>query len=543
MERKIIVTPNGAAITRAINGRVSGTAKTNAELPQGAIDGGNDLYVKIYGGPLSQVSEGLDGVFQMPHGCFEQTSSTTYPSILALQFLSRTKAVSPELEKKARAYIEDGYQRLVSFEVAGGGFSIFGKDPASVVLTAYGLLEFSDMARVSTIDDALTARTRGWLFEKRTHDGGWTKPSYDGKDHEAKDDVLVTAYVAWALAASAQPHDAKLASVLDVVAKASGAESEDSYALALRANALIAGGRNDDARPLLDRLAKQAIRGDDGVHFTSKAVGVMYSYGTSMDVEVTGLATHALALGAMEPDLRAGALDWLVARRDSRGTWSTTQATIAAMRALLDEARPVTKDPQDITVLVDGETSETFRLEPGARDVHRLVSLRKFATTGKHAVEVRASGTGDVSYQLVSLHYLPWQKPAGVGLALDVAYVPSAVDTGSTMVCRVHLGWQGKEPGRMPLVEIGVPPAFDVETDDLDALMKPGSTTPIQRYTVERGKVTLYLLTLPQAKPMTIDVRMRALRPARVVVPASAAYLYYEPEVRTETAPLVVRSL
>lgn len=542
MEKKILVVPNGQQMVRAINARASGSGKSTIDFPANAIDGGNDLYVKIYGGPLSQLAEGLDGVFTMPHGCFEQTSSTTYPSVLALQFLERTKAASPEVEKKARGYIAMGYQRLISFEVSGGGFSLFGKSPAATVLTAYGLLELADMARVATVDERVVERTREWLLRKRTPTGGWTKGAIDAREaSDPKDDVLVTAYVAWALAASLDGKtDATLASVLDVVATASGHDADDPYALALRSNALLAGGRKDDARPLLERLARQAVRGDDGAHFTSKATGVMYSYGASMDVEVTGLASHALALASMEPELRSAALDWLVSKKGARGTWSTTQATIAAMRALLDDARPITKAPQEIKVLVDGETTEAFTLEPAARDVHRLVSLRKYATTGKRFVEVRASGDGDVSYQLVAIHYLPWLKSKDAGLALDVAYAPNAVDAGSALACHVKLGWRGKEAARMPLVEIGVPPAFEVDGDELDALLK---NSAVQRYTIDRGKVTLYLVSLAEDKPMAIDLHMRALRPARVVVPSSSAYLYYEPEVRAETAPTQVRAL
>jgi uncharacterized protein YfaS (alpha-2-macroglobulin family) len=543
-ERKIIVKPNGLEVVRTVNGRFTGSAGPRVELPDNAIDGGSDLHLKIYGGPLSQVGEGLEGVFQMPHGCFEQTSSTTYPSVLALAFLRRSKAVSPELEKKARGFIEQGYQRLVSFEVSGGGFSLFGKEPASTTLTAYGLLEFSDMAPFSPVDEQLVTRTRDWLYRKRSPTGGWSRPTHDARETaDVKDDVLVTAYVAWAIAgASSTKPDPRIEGVLDVVARASGPEADDPYALALRANALLAGGRAAAARPILDRLAMAAVRGDDGVHWTSKAVGVMHSYGSSMEVEVTGLAAHALALAEMQPELRAGALDWLVARRGARGTWSTTQATIAAMRALLDEAKPAPKESQEIGVRVDGAAVQTFTLEPAARDVHRLVSLRRFATTGKHTVELRATGAADVSYQLVATHYLPWQKPAGAALGLEVAYAPAAVPAGSTTSCRVRLTWQGREPARMPLVEVGVPPAFEVETGDLDALVQKAASL-VQRYTVERGKVTLYLVALPEDKPLTLDLRLRALRPARVVAPASTAYLYYEPEVRAETPPVLVQSL
>ena len=71
--------------------------------------------------------------------------------MLALAFLRRTKAVSPRVEAKAKEYLAQGYQRLVGFEVEGGGFSLFGKSPASTTLSAYGLMEFADLARVTEV--------------------------------------------------------------------------------------------------------------------------------------------------------------------------------------------------------------------------------------------------------------------------------------------------------------------------------------------------------------------------------------------------------
>ena len=40
-----------------------------------------------------------------------------------------------------------GVQRLLTFEVPGGGFSWFGQAPANKILTSYGLMEFADMAK------------------------------------------------------------------------------------------------------------------------------------------------------------------------------------------------------------------------------------------------------------------------------------------------------------------------------------------------------------------------------------------------------------
>jgi hypothetical protein len=374
------------------------------------------------------------------------------------------------------------------------------------------------------------------MFMTVTHDA-WDRPI----EHEAP---LLTAYVGWALASAAaleKTPDPKVNELLDRVGALSGEDAESPYGLALRMNALIAANRIDAAKPLGEKLAASVIKNDEGVHWESKTSGVLYSYGSSHDIEVTGLATHALALTGQHAELRSGALDWLVRLRGARGTWSTTQATIAAMRAMLDEAKPMPKEPQDVTIVVDGTPAGNVRLEPAARDVHHLVDLRRFATTGSHTIELKTAQEADVSYQVVGTHWLPWKSPGhdGAALGLEVAYGSTTIAPNATTLLHAKLTWSGKLPAVMPLVEIPIPPSFEVETDDLEALIKTPES--VQRYTVSDGKITLYVTSIRAEKPLNIGIRLRASRTARVIAPASVAYLYYQPEVRTETAPVLVR--
>ena len=139
----------------------------------------------------------------MPGGCFEQTSSSTYPNVLALDYMKHTKKLTPEIHAKAEGYIANGYQRLLTFEVPGGGFSWFGQAPANKILTAYGLMEFNDMSKVSDVDPRLIERTRDWLAQPATADGSW-KPDAsfinEGATNRYNSDVLrITAYIAWSL--------------------------------------------------------------------------------------------------------------------------------------------------------------------------------------------------------------------------------------------------------------------------------------------------------------------------------------------------------
>ena len=155
--------PDGQEHLVSQSGRLNGTVEHTISIPHHAIDDAGKIFVKVYPGVLSQVVEGLDNMLQMPFGCFEQTSSVTYPNILVLDYMKTTGKITPELRMKAEGFINAGYQRLVSFEVDGGGFEWFGKAPAHRILTAYGLMEFYDMSKVYEVDPAIIARTQQWL--------------------------------------------------------------------------------------------------------------------------------------------------------------------------------------------------------------------------------------------------------------------------------------------------------------------------------------------------------------------------------------------
>jgi hypothetical protein len=135
------------------------------------------MFVRLYPGPLSQVIEGMDAILRMPGGCFEQTSSSTYPNVLALDYMKRTKKLTPEVHAKAEGFIANGYQRLLTFEVPGGGFSWFGRRPANKILTSYGLMEFFDMSQVHDVDpNVIRGRSSGSRASSRRTEAGSRTP-------------------------------------------------------------------------------------------------------------------------------------------------------------------------------------------------------------------------------------------------------------------------------------------------------------------------------------------------------------------------------
>jgi uncharacterized protein YfaS (alpha-2-macroglobulin family) len=466
--------------------------------------------------------------------------------VLVLDYMRRTKQLKPEIELKARSYINLGYQRLLSFEVPGGGFEWFGKAPAHNVLTAYGVMEFSDMARVHEgVDREMIQRTRKWLLSMQQGDGTW-KPSGGGIAEGAINayqgqDLRTTAYIAWALAEAAgdQQLEPGLVRGLDLLAREHD-RIVDPYTLATIANALVA-SRRPEARAALVRLVKLAKEPKEGqVHWTSTSQGVTYSRGNALEIETSALAAYALLKAKHATHVAHRALTWLIEQKDDRGTWHSTQATVLALRALLAGTEPSSKitSPVQIAVTANDTTAKTITVTPETSDVFRLVSLRHLVRQGENRVSLRVRGRGQLAYQVVATHYLPWperREKVPEPITIQVAYDSSRLRVDDQLTSRVTLRYNRPGKAQMIVVDLGIPPGFDPLPQTFEALKE---SQVIERYTLSGRQVTLYLRELGSDKPLSFQYQLRAKHPVRVTTPRARVYEYYQPEVKGEAAPV-----
>src|SRR5437588_8904200 len=105
----------------------------------------------------------------------EQTSSAAYPNILVADYVKKARVASPEILMKAENFLNVGYQKLLTFERPGGGFDWWGSGEPLIWLSAYGLQEFSDMAKVWPVDKGIINRTQNFLLNKMDKkDGTWS---------------------------------------------------------------------------------------------------------------------------------------------------------------------------------------------------------------------------------------------------------------------------------------------------------------------------------------------------------------------------------
>lgn len=557
--KEVRVYPDGKEIRFTQSDRLTaGTpVQQAASIPAEAIPGTQKLMVKIYPGVISQVVEGLDSMLRMPYGCFEQTSSTTYPNLMVMDYLKTTRQAAPEVEMKAEEYINLGYQRLITFEVAGGGFSLFGNPPADRMLTAYGLLEFSDMSRVHSVDPDVIARAAEWLFRQQASDGSWENDQ--GLVHEntwsslGNDRLPVTAYIAWSLIEAGYGDDARTQKALQYVREYQG-QSEDPYVLGLVANALVAADLHNGGNiapvttAVLDRLAGMAHRDGEGAYWQSSIATFMGGEGRTGSIETTALAALALLRAEHQPDLANAALTFLVRQKDSFGTWHSTQATVLTLKALLQSVRGSGENTNaDITITLNGGQARSLTLTPENFDVVQMVVFDDVNPGAENLIEIRAEGKGSMMYQITGSYYLPWDvlprypqlTEAADAVSIEVVYdrTELAVEETVTESVTVRL----VEPGakaEQAIIDLGIPPGFSVQTEDLDALVARFKDTPpdynfprVERYEMTGRQLILYITNLSADQPLEFSFRLRARFPLSVKSPTGNVYDYYNPDI------------
>ena len=450
----------------------------------------------------------------------------TYPNVLVLDYLKKTGKLTPEIQMKAERYIGLGYQRLLTFEVDGGGFSLFGDPPADENLTAYGLLEFSDMARVYDVDPKLIERTAAWLLGRQGSGGAWGS-------------AINTALVTWALVDASRVDTPEVQKAL-INLREAWPTIEEPYTLALIANALAAAG-DPAAAEVLAALESMKIVEEETVHWAAKGPSMMGSHGVTGDVETTALVVYAMLRAGEYAQSVRGGLTYLIGEKDTYGTWQSTQATILTLKALIlaaSQAGPADAEGQ-VTVTLDGRDKPPIAITEESADVVHSLIFDDIAP-GSHEVAFEVQGAGNLMYQVTAQYYLPWdQAPAdelgGEEMSIRVAYDRTELAVNDEIGARASIMLTRRTPARMALVDLGVPPGFSVETADLDRLVEE---KVIQRYDLTGRQIILYIEEMQPDIPIDVEYRLRARFPIKAKAPASTVYDYYNPAATGVVAPV-----
>jgi uncharacterized protein YfaS (alpha-2-macroglobulin family) len=140
------------------------------EFPENMVQGSLKMNIEYKKISADVLVKGLNKLIREPYGCFEQTSATTFPLVMLIQYIDNLSEKSEKMlsmRMDAEEKMKRGIKRLLGYECGKGGFEWFGSDPGHVTLTAYGIWQFLEMNKIGDyIDVKIIDRTLDWLRKK-----------------------------------------------------------------------------------------------------------------------------------------------------------------------------------------------------------------------------------------------------------------------------------------------------------------------------------------------------------------------------------------
>jgi hypothetical protein len=535
--RPLRVVPRGFPVEVGQGGLLAPDAALSfaVTIPTTRVPGSVRSSIAVYPTPLANLTEAFERLIQEPYGCFEQTTSTTYPLVMAQQYFLSHQGVDPKIVERSRTMLDKGYQKLTGFECKQKGYEWFGEDPGHEALTAYGLLEFLDMAKVRGVDPAMLERTRTWLLGTRDGQGGF-KRERRALHTWVADKETSNAYITWALLTAGSPASS-LAREIESVRQAA-LKSKDSYLVAVAANVAVLAGDKRAAQTLAGKLA--GLQTKDG-YVDAALTSIVGSGGVALQVETTAFAITAwledpAQTGAVERGMR-----WLT-EVCKAGRYGSTQSTVLALRALLayDAARSRPKAPGSVQLLVDGTPAGSpVAFDERTTGAIKLVDIAEMLEPGAHTIAVRLAGGSPMPCSF-AVTYSDEKPDSSSACMLDLAVKLSAnrVDEGGVVEAKVTL--VNKEDDKTvptPVAIIGLPGGLEVRHDQLKELVKAGR---IAAYEVLGRNVVLYWRALEPGQKVVVPISLVAAIPGDYTGPASRAYRYYTDEQKVWVDPLRV---
>lgn len=476
----------------------------------------------------------------------EQTSSSAYPNVLVVDYVKKARVASPELLLKADQALSVGYQKLLTFERPGGGFDWWGNGTPLVWLSAYGLQEFNDMAKVYPVDKGVIERTQKFLLSKQAADGTWDDIGATHSETIAtmgNPKLLLTSYVAWAMCDSGNKSPA-VEKAIDYIRGHIDDAKDNAYILALAANALAAYDAKDDSTfNVLKKLEKLKQEKPEwkAVCFPSSSTALTYARGDAVTVETTALATLAMIRSGQFTSTVNQSLVYLFKSKQAGGHWGSTSATILSLKAMIAGAGPAKQDgTAKFTILVNGKEAAKGEVTPETNDVMQLFDLKEFTKVGENDVEIQVNGTTNMMYQIVGRHFEPWQNAEPKKPILDVAveYDRTELSTSDLLRAKATLKYTGEIPTYMLILDLPIPPGFTADGGDFAEMVAKKKTSQVEKFSITARTVTLYIGDAKPGDVLTFEYTLKPKYPIKAKTPAAVAYEYYTPANRATAAPV-----
>jgi hypothetical protein len=551
VRRKTRIVADGRERASTYSAKIGERFATLLSFPDDTIDGTASTRVDILSGPSAAALDGLDAMLRQPHGCFEQTTAIAFPNIMVLRTLDETKPSAwpdgaeahERTRKRALELVSRSYQRILTFQGESGGFGLYPGKAPSVMLTAYGLLQLTEIQTVLDVDASPSMRAAArWLRRQQRGDGIW---DFDRRATGSTSDVdaaRATAHVVWAMSQTPSSIDdgSTLAKGVDALISRLKGDKIGDYERALAANALLAAGRRLDATSVMERLTKSVERHEEARFWKTDDATWTGGRDIYADITTSALAARAMARAEVHPSLTNGVIVFLAGARQSSGGWGTTEATVWALDAMASVPKG-SNEPARLKLHANGEPAGQVRVIPGRGVPH---TFRPDVVGHEQRIEIESDRNTSAMAQATARYSVPWDSPAAIvkeePFAIDVLLASRTLDVGEPARIEVTVANTSGHDAAATLVQLPIPPGAYADDALLDAQLDSGAVDRVERTPTH---LTVYLPELRAGAKSTLAYAVVPRTSGTYTLPPVIAYPYYNPKPEAQRAggQLIVR--
>lgn len=520
------VVPKGFPVTASFSGD-KGESEYEIDL-RNVVKGSIKIKLTAFPSIVSDLLTGVDGILREPGGCFEQTSMSSYPNAMVMDYLKTSDTKDEKLLAYAGGMLDRGYKRLITFETSSKGYDWFGRAPGHEGLTAFGLMQFNDLKKVyEGVDQKMVDRTANWIMSQKDGKGGFKRNSYALHAFGQISEDVMNGYIVYALAEGGYTDIKKEAESSYETAM----KNKDPYQLAMSANALY---KLKDTRA--DKALSELLKTQDkDGSFNGATHSITHSTGNSLKIETTSLAIMAMLKNPSANRSAVNkAVEYLVKSRSGYGSFGNTQGTVLALKALTEYAKANKATPEDgaVEFYVDGKKVAEQSYKAGEKDAIVLDGLEQYIKEGKHTLKVKYAGTKNPLPHSVAVSWstsLPSSdEECKVDLKTKLAF--RSANQGETIRLTAEIKNKTNEGLPSPIAIIGIPAGLSLQPWQLKEMQEKNM---FDYYEVIGSNLVLYYRGMGPKEEKVINLDLKADIPGEYEAPASSAYLYYTNEYKT----------
>ncbi|XP_063696587.1 CD109 antigen-like isoform X3 [Culicoides brevitarsis] len=540
-ERQLLVKPEG--VTQYVNEAVFVDLRNSpnffqnltVNIPKNAVPDSTHIEVTVVGDVLGPTIKNLDKLIRMPYGCGEQNMLNFVPNIVVLDYLTKINQITPEIEGKAKKFMEDGYQRELTYKHKDGSFSAFGESDksGSTWLTAFVAKSFRHASKYISVEESVIQNALQFLANTQAPNGSFPEPgvvSHKDMQGGSGDGLALTAYTLITFLENKNEHPQfqnNINRAIDYMVK-NIENLDDLYAIALTAYALQLANHNAKDF-VLTRLDARATNDGDTKHWSKPIPATdnknpWYNKPNSVNVEMTSYALLAYIAAGQEA-AAFPILKWLVGQRNENGGFQSTQDTVVGIQALAAIGSKLASGSSNVQLSVhygDGKEAN-INVNPG----NALLLQSYLLPDTIREVNFTATGSGVAVAQLAYRYNTnvtgEWPR-----FTLDPQVSrDSTKDHLHLTVCTSFVPAEENEVSNMAVMEVEFPSGF---TADLDSLPSLENYENVKRVETKDGdtNVVLYFDNLERKETCPTIRAFRTHKVAKQKPAAVVVYDYYD---------------